>query len=542
MRSLALGVAAAATLAAAGPAAAAPALPPVGHVFVIVLENKTFADTFGGPGLVNAPYMNNTLVPQGELLTRYYGTGHNSADNYMAMVAGQPPTPASKNDCPDPLKPVSADAQQPYNIAKSDGCDYPANFRTIADQLTEHGLTWKGYNQGIPAPCSLLHDNPAAGTHYARKHNPFVFFRSLRDSGQCQANDVGLDGLETDLKSADTTPNLSYIVPDECDDAHTDCTSPFHDSPLANPVLGDQYALQQGDAFVQKWAPKIMASPAFKKDGLLIVTFDESVGDSTACCGEQPGPADPNPGGYAQGVPGPGGGVTGTVLLSPFISPGTADPTGRHLNTTAYNHYSLLRTLEDLFGIPEHLGFAAPTGLVPFGADVFDRVPSVPPPSTDGGPAQRQSSPPADGPPADQQAAGTGGAQPAGGSDQRVLSERRNAPCKANPRSTFRVEPALGRLVVRGRSRAACGVRIDVVQVAVALRNGARCEWLTAAGRHHRGGDCSRPFWVLARGGGSSWRLQLGHLASGRYEVRVRAIAPGGHGERPRTRVVRVRP
>jgi hypothetical protein len=520
----------AATLAAAGPAAAAPTLPPVGHVFVIVLENKSFADTFGGPGLVNAPYLNSTLVPQGELLTRYFGTGHNSADNYMAMIAGQPPTPASKNDCPDPLTAVSTAAQQPYNIAKSDGCDYPANFRTIADQLTERGLTWKGYNQGIPAPCSLLKNNPAAGTHYARKHNPFVFFRSLRDSGQCQANDVGLDGLEADLQSAATTPNLSYIVPDECDDAHTDCTSPFAQSPIANPVIGDQYALQQGDAFVQKWAPKIMASPAFKQDGLLIVTFDESVGDSTACCGEQPGPADPAPGSYAPGLPGPGGGITGTVLVSPFISPGSADPTGRHLNTTEYNHYSLLRSLEDLFGISEHLGYAAPPGLVPFGADVFDRIPATPPPSASGGPSA-QSAPPA------------GQPQPAAGNDQAaVLSERRSAPsCTPLPRSAFRVEAARGRLAVRGRSTDACGTHIDVVQVAVALRNGGGCDWLTAAGRRHRGGGCSHPLWLLARGSGASWRLQLPHLPAGSYEIRVRAIAPGGHGERPRSRVVRVR-
>ncbi|MFL5840831.1 MAG: alkaline phosphatase family protein [Thermoleophilaceae bacterium] len=509
MRALLFVIAAvAAALAPAARAAAAPTLPPVRHVFVIVLENKTFGDTFGGPGLVNAPYLNNTLVPQGELLTRYYGIGHNSADNYLAMVAGQPPTPASKDDCPDPLKAVAPNAQPPYNIATTDGCDYPANFRTIADQLTEHGFTWKGYNQGIPAPCSLLKNNPAPGTNYARKHNPFVFFRSLRDSGQCQANDVGLDGLEADLQAEETTPNLVYIVPDECDDAHTDCTSPFRDSPLANPVIGDQYALQQGDAFVQKWAPKIIASPAFKKDGLLIVTFDESVGDATACCGEQPGPADPAPGGYADGIPGPGGGVTGTVLVSPFISPGAADPSGRHLNTTEYNHYSLLRSLEDLFGIDEHLGYAAPDGLVPFGADVFDRVP---------------------------------GAAPATAT-LAMLRERIGAPCAVQPRSAFEVVRLHGGLVVRGHSRGDCGGGVNVVQVAVARRDGSGCRWLTVAGREHRSGGCSDPFWLLARGDGSSWRLQLAHLPAGRYEVRARAVAPGGRSEPPRTRAVRVRP
>src|SRR4051794_12639009 len=92
---------------AAGPALA---LPPVGHVFVIVLENKGFEDTFGPTGLVNAPYLSRTLPSQGQLMTRYYGIGHSSADNYLAMVSGQPPTPASKDDCPDPLTSVGTAA------------------------------------------------------------------------------------------------------------------------------------------------------------------------------------------------------------------------------------------------------------------------------------------------------------------------------------------------------------------------------------------------------------------------------------------------
>ena len=101
-----------------------------------------------------------------------------------------------------------------------------------------------------------------------------------------------------------------------------------------------------------------------------MVTFDESDSDVTACCGEQPGPADPNPGGFSGGFggfqgesPGPGGGQTGAVLLSPFIAPGS-------VSTVQYNHYSLLRSIENLFGL-SHLGFAAPPGLTPFGPDIF---------------------------------------------------------------------------------------------------------------------------------------------------------------------------
>src|SRR5262249_1033381 len=148
------------------------------------------------------------------------------------------------------------------------------------------------------------------------------------------------------------TPNLVYITPNECDDAHSACPSSVGD-----PVSDDQIALQQGDAFLKKWVPQILASAAFKTDGLLVVTFDEGL-EQSACCNEQPGPADPNPGGYGGGTPGPGGGNSGTVLVSPFISPGSESPLGQHLNFTDYNHYSLLRSIEDLFGFG-HLGYAA---------------------------------------------------------------------------------------------------------------------------------------------------------------------------------------
>jgi hypothetical protein len=94
--------------------------------------------------------------------------------------------------------------------------------------------------------------------------------------------------------------------------------------------------------------------------------FDEAV-EPTACCNEQPGPADPNPGGYVAGMPGPGGGDTGAVLISPFITPGG-------VNVNEYNHYSMLRSLEDMFGL-SHLGYAAQDGLQPFGADVFTASP-----------------------------------------------------------------------------------------------------------------------------------------------------------------------
>jgi hypothetical protein len=124
--------------------------------------------------------------------------------------------------------------------------------------------------------------------------------------------------------------------------------------------------------------PRITGSPAYADGGLLIVTFDEADSDNDACCNEQPGPNTPNPAGPS---PGPGGGKTGAVFLSPYIQPGS-------VNNTPYNHYSMLRSVEDAFGLP-HLAFAAADGLKPFGDDVFNNpsgnaVPPVTPPGGGG--------------------------------------------------------------------------------------------------------------------------------------------------------------
>jgi hypothetical protein len=114
------------------------------------------------------------------------------------------------------------------------------------------------------------------------------------------------------------------------------------------------------DAFLREWVPRITGSPAYRSDGLLAIVFDEAASDSSACCGERPGPNTPAPGAQSGG---PGGGRTGAVLLSPFIRPGTT-------SDQQYNHYSLLRSIEDSFGLA-HLGYAAAPDLRAFGSDVF---------------------------------------------------------------------------------------------------------------------------------------------------------------------------
>jgi phosphatidylinositol-3-phosphatase len=102
-----------------------------------------------------------------------------------------------------------------------------------------------------------------------------------------------------------------------------------------------------------------VGSPAYADNGLLIITFDEASNDASDCCGE---PMSPNT--ASNGGSGNGGGRIGAVLLSRYIKPGS-------VNDTPYNHYSLLRSTEDLFGL-SHLAFAANAGLKPFEADVFN--------------------------------------------------------------------------------------------------------------------------------------------------------------------------
>jgi hypothetical protein len=354
---IALGLIAA--LLAGGGAAAqvtTPSPPPVGHVFIINLENKGYDETWGPSSA--APYLSQTLRAQGVLLSQYYGIGHNSLDNYIAQVSGQGPNADTQGDCQVYTRFVRTGTATPGQ-AVGRGCVYPSSVPTLAGQLTGAGRTWKGYMEDMGKPCrhpalGAVDDTQRAraGDQYAVRHNPFAYFASITGSAACDS-DVDLSALPTDLQTTQTTPNLSYITPNLCNDAH--------DSPC---VDGKPGGLASADAWLRHWVPQITASPAFQKDGMLVITFDESDGpqsDAGACCGEGPGPNTPLP-----GITGLGGGRVGALVLSPrFVAPGT-------WSDTPYNHYSLLASVEDLFGLP-YLGYADAPGLPRFGLDVYNR-------------------------------------------------------------------------------------------------------------------------------------------------------------------------
>ena len=355
----------------ARPVSAQAAPPPIRHVFVIVLENESAATTFG-PGSP-APYLATTLRSQGAYVPHYFGTGHLSNDNYISMISGQAPNPQNQADCNtfNDMLPgtIGANGQ-----AIGTGCVFPTSVPTIASQLDAAGFTWRDYNDSMGATptressvCGHPALNSSDGTQkataedqYATRHNPFVYFHGIiDDTTLCDTHVVSLDPLGHDLSNVATTANYSFISPSLCNDGH--------DAPCAN---GQPGGLAQVNTFLRTWVPRITGSPAFKQNGLLIITFDESANsDTSSCCGEIPGPNSASP-----GISGPGGGDVGAVLLSPCIVPGT-------VTQTAYNHYTMLRSVEDIFGL-RHLGYAGLSGETSFGSDVFKRPCAQPPPKT----------------------------------------------------------------------------------------------------------------------------------------------------------------
>jgi hypothetical protein len=412
------------------------------HLIVVDLENESFATTFAATS--PATYLNKTLLAKGELIENYYGTSHASTGNYLAQISGQAPNSVTNSDCITSttdlsgefveVKPGTLDANQKKypGLVDGEGCVYPSGVRTIADQLDAAfpanpgtpSASWRAYAEDMgntPSRDGGSTDplggtdcaHPALGARdvtnratptdqYADRHNPFVFFRSVIDNQQrCDANVVplgtvtvaGAGGRDTfsghfaaDLASERTTPRFSMVIPNLCNDGH-DATCAG-----TNTEGGKTGGLVGADLWLKHWMPLILGSPAYRSGNtLVVVTFDEGdpIKDTQACCNEQPGPSWAWPG-YspllaAYGVTPPteagqypGGGKVGAVVLNPrYIVAGSRNTTG------SYNHYSALRSYEDLLGLDHggadglgHLGFAAQPGLLPFGTDVFNRRPS----------------------------------------------------------------------------------------------------------------------------------------------------------------------
>jgi hypothetical protein len=350
----------------------------VGHVFLIVLAWEPYALTFGPSS--PAPYLSGTLERKGELLVRYYGVAREELANEIALVSGLGPTAQTAQNCPT-YTDVTPAARTGAGQYTGDGCVYPHGVRQVGDELAAKGLTWRAYVDGMEAGGSPSRvqaggagacrhpalgaadptSAPAPGTTLATFRDPFTYFHSVIDSPSCAHEVVGLGGLGADLRSAGRTPALSYIVPSLCEDGREAPCSP-----------GAPAGLRAAEGFLRRVVPEILASPAYRRDGLLVITTDEApstgeYADSSSCCSQPLYPGIPNnqpPAGQSgAGLSAPGGGQVGALLLSPYVKPHTTYP-------EPMNHFSLLRTIEDLFGVAR-LGYAAQKGVGTFGAEVF---------------------------------------------------------------------------------------------------------------------------------------------------------------------------
>lgn len=327
---------------AEAPAEAEPETGPVKHVFVISLTSPGYEQSLGAQSQM--PYLSATLRPQGELLSNYTLLGEGPLPNGIAAISGQPPNAATSAGCPTDEEFSSVNANS-NGVLSGSGCVYPVETQTLADQLTLDQLSWRAYADGMVdptgKPTNCVYPNPGEGSGptqpggYAAGQNPFVYFHSLLDLGDCSENDVPLEQLSKDLGKADKTPSYSFIAP-------TPCTA----GTAAQCPAGAPEGAAGADAFLSTWVPKILASPAYKADGLLIVTFSAT-----------------NP--PVAGAPAPSGDSlrTGALLVSPFVTPNGTD-------SGAYNPYSLLRSSEELFAL-KPLGVAAGAKTKSFAASLL---------------------------------------------------------------------------------------------------------------------------------------------------------------------------
>ena len=265
---LALLAALAVALAPSAAGTAKPSIPAFKHVFVVVLENKESDRIAANP---DAPQFNR-FAKQGARLARYFAVAHPSLPNYVALVSGS--TQGITSDCTT----CSVDA------------------RSLADTLEAAGKTWKTYAEGLPAPGWT----GAYVGRYAKKHDPFLYFRAVASHVRRRERVVPLPQLGRDLR-ARRLPDFSLVVPDLCHSMH-DCS------------------VSLGDAWLGRFLRSVLSSRELR-GSVVFVVFDEG---STSV---------------------EGGGHVAALAVGPAVRPGSR-------TTKAITHYGLLRTIEDAWRLP----------------------------------------------------------------------------------------------------------------------------------------------------------------------------------------------
>jgi hypothetical protein len=261
------------------------------------MENKEYGQVIGSP---SAPYV-NALARRYAVATRSYGIRHPSLPNYLALTGGS--TFGVTSDCTD--------------------CQQGAT--SIVDQFESARVSWKAYMGGMPSACF----KGATSGQYAKKHNPFMYYRRVAEVPARCAKDVPEARLASDLR-AHRLPSFAFLSPGLCDDSH--------DCPVSN-----------GDSYLARTVPPLLR--ALGPHGFLVLTWDEGT-SGAGCCG-----------GLASG------GRIPMVIAGPGVRRGARV-------AVPYTHYSTLRTIEDAFGLRRLRG-AADSRTASLGAAFKGGVPRI---------------------------------------------------------------------------------------------------------------------------------------------------------------------
>jgi phospholipase C len=329
---------------AASAVAAGGSMPRYAHILVIIEENHTTDQIIGNAA---APALTRLSKTYG-FASNFYAIRHPSEPNYVALVGGD-----TFGITDDDAFYCKAGTQK-WGCEKSSSAgyaDHTVDGENLTSQLEKAKLTWKGYFEDIPEPGSLTYrwpspQQPVAGkpdSLYAVKHNGFMTFKNVQNAPDRTRRIVGFDVLEHDI-AAGTLPNFAHMVPNQCNDMHG-----LHGHDVPADCTGKESAalIGRADRVAGELVDKIMHSAMWNgpENNAIVITFDENDDDRPSphpngCCGFSPGDASH-----------PGGGWIPTIVITNHGPRGLNDP-------TPYNHYSLLRTIEDAFGLSGHLHHA----------------------------------------------------------------------------------------------------------------------------------------------------------------------------------------
>jgi hypothetical protein len=352
-------------------------LPKIRHVFEIALSTTSYASAFGPSS--EAAYL-RSLVPKGTLLSGFHSLGSGELADNLALVSGQGPDPDTAAGCTKYAEFPTGVTAKSNGLVAGNGCVYPETALTIGDQVSASGHVWKAYIADMgKQPCAHPNSNavddgdlPGTEAGYDTAHNPFIYFHSLLDLGDCATDDQDLSRLQPALAHASGAPTFSFIAPGQCEDASlsagsggagpntsstttsptagasaattsttttattttatsttttsstTTSTTSTGTTPVTSPAAptacpaGQPTGLAGEDAFLRQWVPRILAAPSYRAGGMLLIVFG-AAGEGQ---GQQPQ-------------------RTGALVLSRYARRGKTI-------AGSYGPYSVLRTIEQL--------------------------------------------------------------------------------------------------------------------------------------------------------------------------------------------------